>query len=70
MKTAYIITPVYRRIYKCRHCNSYVPQKYYSHDCSSPEASEVERAPVKDIRAHRNFVSAVASGRYNEVIST
>ena len=70
MKTAQIVTPVYRKTYKCKHCNSYVPQKNYSHDCPSPEASEIERAPVKDISAHMKFVSAFVSRRYNEVVST
>ena len=68
MKTTAIVSPVYRKIYKCEYCFALLPQKVYAHNCPDPEASDIEKAPVKDSQAHKNFVTMVINKRYAEVV--
>ena len=68
MKTTAIVSPVYRQIYTCEYCFALLPRKVYSHNCPAPEASDIEKAPVKDSQAHKNFVTTVMNKRYSEVV--
>ena len=68
VKTAAIVSPVYRHIFTCEHCFALLPQRVYSHGCPDPEASDFEKAPLKDSQAHKNFVTAVLNKRYSEIV--